>query len=84
MQPDSMEVGNDLEEAEYLMKYFAELVTKLKSKKTLITESVLKQESANDLSLLWSETDKQLELREKLLTQALKFHTIAKLVIITF
>ena len=75
-----MEVGNDLEEAQYLLRYFTDLNDKLKANKTLITESVLKQESANDLSTLWVETEKQLELRETLLKQSVKFYTAAKLV----
>lgn len=78
MQPDSMDVGVDLEEAQHLMKYFIDLMQKLHTKKSLITESVLKQESANDLSSLWLETEKQLELRGKLLKQSCTFHHMAK------
>jgi len=75
-----MDVGSDLEEAQYLLRNFSELLAKLKANKSLITESVLKQESANDLSSLWNEADKQLDLREKLLKQSIKFHTISKIV----
>ena len=45
-----------------------------------MTESVLKKENANDLSLLWEETDIQLDFREKLILQAIRFHQIAKTV----
>jgi len=76
-----MDVGNDLEEAQYLLSNFNELITKLKAIKSLITESVLKQESANDLSSLWNEADKQLDLRDKLLKQSIKFHSISRKVI---
>jgi hypothetical protein len=35
------------------------------------------QESANDLSLLWENTEKQLELRDVLLQQSVRFHKSA-------
>lgn len=38
------------------------------------------QESANDLSLLWESTEKQLEVREMLLEQSIKFHQSAEMV----
>lgn len=83
INPDFMDVGSDLEEAQYLLSNFNELITKLKAIKSLITESVLKQESANDLSSLWNEADKQLDLRDKLLKQSIKFHSISRKVIMT-
>ncbi len=46
-----------------------------------MTESVLRKENANDLSLLWEETDIQLDLREKVLLQSIKFYKQVKIVI---
>lgn len=77
MLPDSMDIGKNLSDARQLFEHHNEMFTKLKEKKPQMTESVLRFENANDLSLLWEETDIQLDSREKLLLQSIKFYQIA-------
>ena len=44
-----------------------------------MSESVRQQDSDVNLSYLWEETIKQLELRERLLEQSVQFHKSAKI-----
>ena len=42
MKPDALEVGNDFEEAHYLVKYFTDLTEKLKTNKSIANEQSIK------------------------------------------
>jgi hypothetical protein len=78
MHPDAMNVGDNLEETLSFVQLFQELYAKLQSNRNQITNSVLKLEPISDIGLLWLETDRYLETREKLLLQSVKFHKSAR------
>jgi hypothetical protein len=76
-----MDVGNSLEECTLFLKYHQELIKKLNLKKGSIAEYLSKKDPKNqNLVLLWEDTDKHLEIRERLLQQGVKFHRSAKIV----
>ena len=78
MYPDAMDVGSNLEESLCFLQFHQEITAKYHSKKSQIVESILKQEPNANLTYLWTEADKQVELRERLLQQAVKFHRCAR------
>lgn len=75
-----MDVGNTLEEAITFLQYHQELVARLQSKKDQITDSVILKDNSGGINQLWIECEKQMDLRERLLEQSVKFHRAAKMV----
>ena len=78
MYPDAMDVGSNLEESLCFLQFHQEITAKYHSKKPQIVESILKQEPNANLTYLWTESDTQVELRARLLQQAVKFHRCAR------
>jgi len=72
-----MQIGASLDDSKHLLASHEQLTEKLRQKRPQITESVLRMQDANDLSLLWQQVDATTALRQQLLVQALKFHQVA-------
>lgn len=72
-----MMVGETLDEAMSLSCAHQDLCDKLRARKSKITEHVLMREAANDLSLLWEPAERQLNCRDSLLQQSIRFHQAA-------
>lgn len=80
LQPNVMMVGDTYDDALNLSRVHQELCQKLRAHRNEITENVRMKrggELSNDFNSLWEPTDRQLQTRDSLLQQSVRFHQAA-------
>ncbi len=74
-----MKIATNLDDSRRFLETHTQITDKIHQKKAQMTESVLRMQNANDLSLLWSRVDSIINLRHQVLTKAVNFFQVSLL-----